>query len=101
MREAFFILLVLLVILALTAIRYRKQIAGMIGMARMLKQAKRAAAERSRSFPGDGEKNNPLVNCSKCSIWVPQNRAVKFRDGFICSDVCKKVEQAAKPVHRD
>ncbi len=100
MREAFFILLVVFVLLALTAIRYRKQIAGMIGLARMLKQAKRSATESSKAFPANPEKSTQLVNCSKCDIWVPQKKAVKFREGFICSDVCKKVEQAAEPVHR-
>lgn len=90
MREAFFILLVLVVILALTAIRYRKQIAGMIGLARMLKQAKRSAQE-AKTFPVDSDVGVQLVNCSKCEIWVPQNRAVKFRDGFICSTTCQKI----------
>jgi len=100
MREAIFILLVLFVLFALTAIRYRKQIAGMIGLARMLKQAKRSAAEPSKSIPGQTEKSTQLVNCSKCDIWVPQSKAVKFREGFICSTVCNKVEQAGEPVRR-
>lgn len=100
MREAFFILLVLFVLLALTAIRYRKQIAGMIGLARMLRQARRSAAAGKRSVSGAGEVGVQLVNCSKCDIWVPQNRAVKFRDGFVCSSICSKAEQAAEPVHR-
>lgn len=90
MREAVFILLVLLVLLALTAIRYRRQIGGMIGLARMLREAKRSSAQSGKSFPGDGERSMPLVNCSKCSIWVPQNKAVKFREGFICSSSCQK-----------
>ena len=100
MREAIFILLVLFVLLGLTAIRYRKQIAGMIGLAHMLKQAKRSAAERSKTFPANAEKSTQLVNCSKCDIWVPQNKVVKFREGYICSNVCEKATQTAEPVHR-
>lgn len=100
MREAIFILLVVLVLLALTAIRYRKQIAGMIGLARMLRQAKRSAMQGAKSVSPASEKNMSLVNCTKCDIWVPQNKAVKFRDGFICSSVCSKAEQAAEPAHR-
>ncbi len=99
MREIFFILLVVLVLLMLTAIRYRKQIAGMIGLARMLRQAKRSA-QTAKSVSPAGEKSMSLVNCTKCDIWVPQNKAVKFRDGFICSSVCSKVEQAAEPAKR-
>ncbi|HVF46532.1 MAG TPA: hypothetical protein VNA17_03100 [Pyrinomonadaceae bacterium] len=97
MREIFFILLVVFVILALTAIRYRKQIAGMIGLARMLRQAKRSAAERVQTFPKEIQATNPLVNCSKCDIWVPQAKAVKFRDGFICSKVCEKEAARSEP----
>jgi type II secretory pathway pseudopilin PulG len=97
MREILFVLIVVLVLLALTAIRYRKQIAGMIGIARMLRQAKRSAAERVQTFPKETQATNPLVNCSKCDIWVPQGKAVRFRDGFICSKVCEKEATRSEP----
>ncbi len=98
MREVIFILIVLVVLLALTAIRYRKQIAGMIGLARMLKQAKQNVKQSSQ-IQGDAAKPNELVNCSKCDIWVPESKAVKFRDGFICSNICQnaKAAQVQKP----
>lgn len=96
MREAIFILIVLAVILILTAIRYRKQIAGMIGFAKMMREAKRAA-ERSRELSTERPTENSLVNCAKCDIWVPQNKAVKFRDGFICSTVCQNAATIEKP----
>lgn len=87
MREAIFILVVIGVLSALTAIRYRKQISGMIGIAKMLKETTRAATDRSR-IGGRDEKSIPLVNCSKCGVWVPQNKAVKIRDIYYCSDAC-------------
>ncbi len=90
MREALFILVILLALIALTAIRYRKQIAGMIGMARMLKEAKQNISVGSANFIREPEKSAPLVNCSKCGIWVPQNKAVKVADLFYCSDKCLK-----------
>lgn len=100
MREAIFILLVVFVLFVLTAIRYRKQIAGMIGLARMLKQAKRSAAESFKAFPPRTEKSTQLVNCSKCDIWVLKNKVVKFREGYICSNVCEKAAQSAEPAQK-
>jgi hypothetical protein len=88
MRDAIFILFVILVLFGLTAIRYRKQIAGMIGVARMLRDAKANVGQRSQRVQDQAEKSIPLVNCSKCGVWVPQNKARKIGDIFYCSDVC-------------
>ncbi len=90
MREAIFILLVIFGLLAWTAFRYRKQIAGMIGFARMLKEAKDGLSSGPRQIKNPGEKGIPLVNCSKCGVWVPQNKARKVGDVFFCSDECLK-----------
>jgi len=88
MREAIFILFVVLVLLAITAVRYRKQIAGMIGFAQMLKEVKQNVAQGSNNIQGDTGKSIPLVNCTKCGVWVPQNKARKVADVFFCSDEC-------------
>jgi hypothetical protein len=88
MREAIFILFVVFVLLGITAMRYRKQIAGMIGFARMLKEAKQNVAQGSNNIQGDTGKSIPLVNCTKCGVWVPQNKARKVGDLFFCSDEC-------------
>ena len=92
MKEAFFILFVVLVLLAITAIRYRKQITGMIGFARMLKEAKQNIAQGPSSVRVDSGKSIPLVNCSKCGVWVPQNKSRKVGDLFFCSDECVKMQ---------
>ncbi|CAN5495957.1 hypothetical protein BH10ACI3_BH10ACI3_08690 [soil metagenome] len=94
MKEAVFILFVVFLLLGLTAIRYRKTIAGLIGMARMLKDAKDSVGQASRSFPGEPAKSIPLVNCSKCGVWVPENKARKLGDLFYCSDECVKQSTA-------
>ncbi len=86
MREALFILVILVVLAALTAIRYRKQIAGMIGLARMLKEARQSIGQRSDAFPAEKPKSIPLVNCSKCGVWIPQNKAIKVGEVFYCSN---------------
>ena len=86
MREAFFILLVVCILAALTAVKYRKQIAGMIGFARMLKEAKQNITQDTNNIRGSVEKSVPLINCSKCGVWVPQNKAKKVGDVFFCSD---------------
>lgn len=89
MREFIIIFAVILVLLALTAVKYRKQIAGLIGVARMLKDAKDAV--RQNSIRGEDPRSVQLVNCAKCGIWVPQDKAIRIRDGyFYCSDECVK-----------
>ena len=87
MKEALFILVVIGVLAALTAIRYRKQITGMIGVARMLKETTRGVAGASKRVAGE-TKSIPLVNCSKCGVWVPQGKAIKMRDDYYCSEAC-------------
>ena len=86
MREALFIFVIVLVLASLTAIRYRKQIAGMIGFARRLKDAKAGVGQHSRISSREPEKSIPLVNCSKCGVWIPQNKAIKVGDIFYCSN---------------
>lgn len=96
MREAFIILLVIFGLLALTALRYRKQIAGMIGFARMLKEAKQNITQGSSHIQGSAGKSIPLVNCSKCGVWVPRNKARKVGDIFFCSDKCVQMQKPAR-----
>ena len=88
MREAFFILIVFAVILALTAIRYRKQIVTMLHVWRSLKAMRQQVSQRQVP-PEKPEQAGPLVNCSKCGTWVPEQRAIKLRGGtFYCSSNC-------------
>lgn len=95
MREAIFILLIVFGLFALTALRYRKQIAGMIGFARMLKDAKENLGQGAGQIRGGTEKSVPLVNCSKCGVWVPQSKARKVGEMFYCSDECVRTQKSA------
>lgn len=95
MREAIFILLIVFGLFALTALRYRKQIAGMIGFARMLKDAKENLGQGAGQIRGRTEKSVPLVNCSKCGVWVPQSKARKVGEMFYCSDECVRTQKSA------
>lgn len=89
MRELLIILVVIMVLLVLTAVKYRKQIAALIGVARMLKDTKDAV--RQTAIQGEESRSVQLVNCAKCGIWVPQDKALNIRDGFFyCSDECVK-----------
>ncbi|MBK7393330.1 MAG: hypothetical protein IPI64_08520 [Chloracidobacterium sp.] len=94
MREIFVILFVILVLLGLTALRYRKQIAGILGLARALKDAKDAVGQ-SRTISSDDATSIPLVNCSKCGVWVPQNKARKIGEIFYCSDECVQLQKSS------
>jgi hypothetical protein len=93
MKEGFFILLVVFILAALTAVKYRKQIAGMIGFARMLKDARQNIAQGTTNIRPKAEKSVALVNCAKCGVWVPQNKARKLGDLFFCSDECVDVQK--------
>lgn len=86
MKEALFVLLIVFVLVALTAIKYRKQIAGMIGFAKMLKDVRADLSQQSQRISGQPEASIPLVNCSKCGVWVPQNKAIKIGGIFVCSN---------------
>ena len=94
MREFLVILVVVFVLLGLTALRYRKQIAGILGLARALKDAKDAVGQ-SRTSSLDEKKSIPLVNCSKCGVWVPQNKARKVGEIFYCSDKCVQLQKTS------
>ena len=86
MKEVLFILLVVFILAATTALRYRKQIAGMIGFAKMLKEAKQNLTQDPSNRLRPEEKGIPLVNCSKCGVWIPQTKAVKVGDLYLCSN---------------
>ena len=79
--EIIFILLVIVVLFGLTAIRYRKQIAGIIGFARLLKEAKDGAIQTSSRVREPARAGVQLVHCAKCGVWVPEDKAMKLRDG--------------------
>jgi len=87
MREALFVLIIIAVLLGLTAIRYRKQILGLIGFARTLKEIRQGgfAPKTSESGP---DKRAALVNCAKCGIWIPDDRAIRSQNRYYCSDAC-------------
>ena len=88
MRDAIFILFVAFILFGLSAIRYRKQISSMIGFARMLKDAKESGG-RSTAVRGEDQASVQLVNCAGCGVWVPQNKAMKLRDGFSYCEKCR------------
>jgi len=96
MREAIFILLVILFLLAWTAFRYRKQIAGMIGFARMIREAKENLTQGATQMRVESQQPVPLVNCSKCGTWVPQKKARRIGEIFVCSDDCELMARAPR-----
>ena len=96
MKEALVILAVIAVLLGLTAVRYRRQIAGMLQVWRMLRSMRQQIKDGARNAaPPEPIAEGPLVSCSRCRAWVPQDRAIKLgRSTFYCSSAC--VEKAAE-----
>lgn len=94
MREVLFILFVVFVLLGLTALRYRKQVATVIRFSQMLREG-RVGQNLSTARRNDQMAAEPLVKCSSCGTWVPENRARRLRSGdFYCSNEC--LEAGAK-----
>ena len=83
--DIFFIVFVAAILFGLTTIRYRKQITGMIRVARLLKDAK-GSTGLGTPIRSNEKGSVQLVNCAKCGVWVPQNKAIKQRNGFYCSN---------------
>lgn len=82
------VLVLILIVLAMIAVRFRKQINGLIATARFLKEAKEAAqqAQLGRA-PRPQATKTPvhLINCSKCGVWVPQDKAVRQAGQAYCA----------------
>lgn len=89
MREAIFILLVIAVLFGLTLIRYRKTIMGMIGLARTLKEIREGTVRPIRQGRDAGSQKS-LVSCSKCGVWVPQDRVLRSKSAEYCSEECMR-----------
>ena len=89
MFKYIFVLLVILVLLAMIAVRYRKQINSLIAAARLLKEVKDAAqqAQLGRApTPQPAKASVHLVNCARCGVWVPENKAVRRQQSFYCTN---------------
>jgi hypothetical protein len=90
MKEAFVILIVIAILLALTAVKYRRQIVGAIEIWRSMK----AFRDQLRQKPEETNTPRPvnagkLVNCAKCGTWVPEDRAIRLKNGtYFCSSAC-------------
>jgi hypothetical protein len=93
MREALFILVVLAVLFALTLVRYRKTIMGMIGLARTLKEI-REGTIRPDDQRSKAASQKALVACSKCGIWVPEDRVLRSKGTDYCSEACMRTPTA-------
>jgi hypothetical protein len=90
------ILGILIVVGGLVALRFRRQIQMAIQvwqMFRTIKSASKNSAKGENPLPEIKKaEDSPLVRCSKCSKWVPENVAINFRKKtFYCSANCIEV----------
>lgn len=74
---------------AITAYRYRKQIQAAWMMYRAFRQMKQKSKPTARDIPEKAAaSDSPLVRCSKCQKWTPQDSAVKLKSNYFCSHSC-------------
>jgi len=88
-----FVLFIILVILAMIAVRFRKQINGLIATARLLKEATDAAQREQLGRARTPQRTRTpvhLVSCSKCGVWVPEDKAIQ-RAGQIYCGRCSEI----------
>lgn len=89
MRTALFFLVVVMVLVVWTAVRYRKQISGIIGFLRMIREASISTRAPEKAGEIKASAPNELVSCSKCGVWVPHDRAIRFdAKTYYCSKDC-------------
>jgi len=89
MREALFILLVLAVLAGLTAYRYRKQIRSVLEFWRTIQTIREGVRPKQAEIREEPAEKGPLVHCSKCGTWVPEDGAIRLgRTAFYCSAKC-------------
>jgi formylmethanofuran dehydrogenase subunit E len=82
-----FVIALILIALAMIAVRFRNQINGLIATARFLKETKDAAQQAQlRQSPRPQPTKTPvhLINCSKCGVWVPQDKALQRAGQTYC-----------------
>ena len=89
MFKLLFVLLLIFIVVAMIAVRFRKQINSLIATARFLKEAKDAAQQaqlgaRART-PSQTKTPVQLTNCSKCGVWVPQDKVVRRAGQNYCA----------------
>jgi formylmethanofuran dehydrogenase subunit E len=83
-----FVLILILIALAMIAVRYRKQINSLIATARLLKEAKDAAQSGRLGHAPMPQRTKTavhLLNCSKCGVWVPEDKSVRRAGQLYCS----------------
>ena len=78
------------VLWAFVAIRYRRQLQTAIYVWKMFRKMREAgnAPEKQIEKP-EKISQETLVKCTKCGIWIPQNKAFNLRSRmFYCSANC-------------
>ncbi len=86
----------IVVLLAVIATRYRKQIQMALYVFRMFRKMRQMNKTEDKQIDNKvTSEETALVNCAKCGVWIPQNKALKLRSGlFYCSANC--LETTAK-----
>jgi len=83
------ILVLVLVLIAIIAYRFRKQLQTVYLMWLTIRRLRKQVKPAQKQVPKrDTAKDTPLVRCSKCDKWTPQDEAVKLKSNFYCSHTC-------------
>lgn len=91
------IFVVSLISTAITAYRYRQHIQTAWLMFKTYRQFKQKAQPKQKNIETKAKSSDsPLVRCSKCQKWIPQDSAVKLKSNYFCSHSCMEKSFAVK-----
>jgi formylmethanofuran dehydrogenase subunit E len=79
----------LLVIAGIIYVKYKQQIKTAWLMFSTFRKMKKNAKPQGKDIPEKAiSSDSPLVRCSKCQKWTPQDGAVKLKSNYFCSHSC-------------
>jgi formylmethanofuran dehydrogenase subunit E len=92
---AFFVLS--LISTTIAVIRYRRQLQTAWLMFNTFRKLKQKTKPKQKNIETKANaSDSPLVRCSKCQKWTPQDSAVKLKSNFFCSHNCMEKSFAVK-----
>ncbi len=91
MIKFLFLLFLVITLSGIVALRFRRQILILVEAWEKLKNPKTGQKKSHQINNTENANSIPLIKCSKCTIWIPQNKAVGFNSKiYFCSEDCMK-----------
>lgn len=88
MIKFLFLLFLGIILSGIIALRFRRQILAAVEIWEHFKNPELKDKNRSQ-IDNKSADSISLIKCSKCTVWIPQNKAIRFNSKiFFCSQEC-------------